>query len=405
MNDPASLLTFLTKKEAWQEFFLERTAHGRLTKREEARLAAYIEEERFPKDISGITFGIPEKKLLAKTDSTKKRTVYTFSEEENFLLKHLAQRLHRYDACLPDGCYAFRRHVSAKTAVDRILAVPGLDRKYILKADISNYFNSIDVPLLLSDLGAVITDDPALLALLRDLLTKDRCIFRGEIIEEKRGAMAGVPLAGFFANLYLTGLDRLFAAKGIPCFRYSDDILLIADTEEERERCFALLEAYIGERRLALNPDKVRLPKPGGGWDFLGFRIRNGQVDLADGAIAKLEGKIRRKAARLRVKMVREGLPYQKAAALMIRYFDQKLYDLTGDDAFTWTRFYFPVLTTDEGLRRIDAYMLMYLRFLSTGRHTKRNYSVRYDALKRLGYTPLAAEYHRWRAEERKWDT
>ena len=38
--------------------------------------------------------------------------------------------------------------------------------------------------------------------------------------------MAGVPLASFFANVYLGELDRIFEKKGIPYLRYSDDIII-----------------------------------------------------------------------------------------------------------------------------------------------------------------------------------
>ena len=83
----------------------------------------------------------------------------------------------------------------------------------------------------------------------------------------------------------------------------------------------------------------------------------------------------------------------------MIRSFDQKFYDLTGRNDFTWIRFYFPVITSDKGLEEIDRYMLEYLRYLYSGRHYKGNYAIRYEMLKKLGYTPLKAEYYKWKKE------
>lgn len=86
----------------------------------------------------------------------------------------------------------------------------------------------------------------------------------------------------------------------------------------------------------------------------------------------------------------------------MIRSFDQKFYDLAGKNAFSWIRFYFPVLTTGTGLHRIDTCMQQYLRYLYSGRHYKGNYRISYESLKKLGYTPLVAEYYRWQEENRK---
>ena len=83
----------------------------------------------------------------------------------------------------------------------------------------------------------------------------------------------------------------------------------------------------------------------------------------------------------------------------MIRSFDYRFYDLTGNHDFTWTRFYFPVINDDKGLHQIDEYMLEHLRYLHSGRHYKGNYRIGYEDLKKLGYTPLVAEYYRWKKD------
>ena len=89
---------------------------------------------------------------------------------------------------------------------------------------------------------------------------------------------------------------------------------------------------------------------------------------------------------------------------VMIRSFDLKFYDLTGNNDFTWTRFYFPVLTSSEGLREIDEYLVRYLRYLYSGRQYKGNYKITYEHLKELGYTSLVNEFYRWRNDNRKLD-
>ena len=83
----------------------------------------------------------------------------------------------------------------------------------------------------------------------------------------------------------------------------------------------------------------------------------------------------------------------------MIRSFDYKFYDLSGNNGFTWTRFYFPVITVSDGLYKIDQTMVQYLRYLETGRHYKGNYEISYDYLKKLGYTSLVNEYYNWKKE------
>ena len=88
----------------------------------------------------------------------------------------------------------------------------------------------------------------------------------------------------------------------------------------------------------------------------------------------------------------------------MIRSFDHRFYDLSGSGDYTWIRFYFPVIDDVSGLRQIDESMLEYLRYLYSGRHYKGNYAITYDHLKKLGYTPLVAEYYRWKKENHDLD-
>ena len=75
-----------------------------------------------------------------------------------------------------------------------------------------------------------------------------------------------------------------------------------------------------------------------------------------------------------------------------MKYFD------TGDMMdFTWSRWFFPVLTTDRSLKILDAYLVNELRYIYSGRHYKGNYAVTYEHLKELGFRSLVNEYHKWR--------
>ncbi len=397
-----SILDEIVQEEVWNSFLKDKTERGQLSRREEKELAVLIREKQYLPLAETLAFDCPVKKEIAKGGSAKKRTVYLYRREETWILKLIAWLLYRYDAQMPDHCYAFRKGRTAKSALDDIRALPDLDERCVLKADIRNYFNSIDPLLLTEILRDFLADDPRLVSFLETLLLQNRCYENGVLIEEMRGAMAGMPLASFFANLYLLDLDLLFEARDIPCFRYSDDILIFASSAEEAEADLTLLEEELRRRHLSLNPDKTALFAPHEAWEFLGFRYQNGTVDLSRNTVRKMKAKIRRKAHRLYAWRKKTGSDYDRTAAAMIRSMDRIFYDLFGTNRFTWTRFYFPLITVSSGLHEIDEYYLMYLRYLESGRHTKANYRIRYDRLKALGYTPLVAEYYRWKEENRK---
>ncbi len=394
-----SLLDSLYSKEEWEAFLSYKKEKNQLSKKELKELESFIAQEKYLPLAKDLSFGYPVKKEIAKLGSSKKRTVYSYGEDETWVLKLLAFGLYRYDAYMADSCYAFRRDRTAKTAFDRIRAIKDLDKKYVLKLDIHDYFNSIDTGLLMDCLEEVIDDDPKLLSFLETLLFQDRCIWDGKLTEEKRGAMAGVPLASFFANVYLKDLDLAFEEKGIPYFRYSDDIILFLRNKEELQECFGYIKEMLFRKKLSLNMDKYKESLPGEKWEFLGFSYQDGKIDLADATVRKMKGKIRRKARKLYRWRMKKGASFERAARAMINSFDRKFYDLSGDNAFTWTRFYFPVITVPDGLKEIDSYMRQYLRYLYSGRHYKGNYAVSYEDLKKLGYTPLTAEYYNWKKE------
>ena len=111
------------------------------------------------------------------------------------------------------------------------------------------------------------------------------------------------------------------------------------------------------EKKLTLNMNKYAVSKPHEKWEFLGFSYHDHNIDLSDTAIRKMQGKIRRKARGLYRWRQKNGYSFEKTAVAMIRSFDNRFYDLTGNNEFTWTRFYFPVLTVSDGLHKLDEYM------------------------------------------------
>ena len=394
-----SILEKLGKKEVWQDFRSYKAERNQLNKQELKELDVLIEQQEYLKITETLSFGYPVKKTISKIGTDKKRTVYSYDHLETWVLKLLTWLLYRYDDRIRDNCYSFRRQRTSKTAFDRIRRIPDLDDCFVLKADVHDYFNSINVEKLLTILPIIIDDDPELSEFISKLLTQDRCYWNEELIEEKRGAMAGVPLASFLANIYLLEMDNAFRQADIPCFRYSDDIIIFCRDEDQLNEADKMLKEKLQEMDLQLNMDKYRISLPHEQWEFLGFSYHDGKIDLSDVTITKMKRKIRRKRHALYRWRKRNNADYNRTARAMIRSFDNKFYDLSGNDGFTWTRFYFPVITVSDGLHEIDQTMVQYLRYLQSGRHTKSNYNVSYDSLKKLGYTSLVNEYYNWKRD------
>ncbi len=389
--------------EYWQEFLNYKLNKQHLSGREQEELAEYIEQQRYLQILSSFSENAPDlplpfKKEVNKSGVAKKRVVYSFPDDFNMILKLLTYLLFRYDHLFAPNCYAFRIQYGVRDAVHCLRRTKDLHKKYCLKVDISNYFNSIDVPLLLEKLRFLEPQDSAVYNFLVHLLTVDKAIYeedgRQQILTEKRGAMAGTPISPFLANVYLMEMDHAFEKEGALYFRYSDDILLFADTEAELAKLQERLYSYIETHKLALNPSKVHFSKPGDGFDFLGFSFKDYQVDLSRVTIQKMKDKIKRKAHALRRWQHKKELSGDRAAKGFIKAMNRKFYDKGDGTEFSWSRWFFPCLTTDEGLKEIDAYMQQYIRYCVTGRHYKGNYRTTYQQMKEWGYRSLVHEYY-----------
>lgn len=393
------ILSSLYSEEVWQEFLQYKTEKQHISKTEQKKLAEYIRGGRYLPALDAMKelkyrCPVPVKKEINKGGVSKKRVVYSFPEDFSNVLKVIAWQLYKYDDLFADNCYAFRRNHGVRDAMKRILRTKEISSKYCLKVDISNYFNSIDVPLLLKKLVFLMGEDASLYGLFKNMLSADEAWENGQLITEKRGAMAGTPVSPFFANVYLMDVDRYFEERGVLYFRYSDDILIFANSLEELQEYRQILYHKIEEHQLKLNPAKVHVSAPGEPWEFLGFCYDHGEIDLSANTIQKMKDKIRRKAKALRRWQSRKGLTGEKAAKGFIKAMNHRFFDSGDGTEFSWSRWFFPNLTTHRGLREIDCYMQQYIRYCVTGRHYKGNFRVPYEQLKEWGYRNLVHEFY-----------
>ena len=399
-----SLLDLLRDEKTWREF-IEYKSSLACPKDRVRELEAFVARKGYlpvcERIAAGEKFPIPKKSVISKMSTQKKRVVYTYPYDENTVLKLLTYlMLRRYDGIFEDSLFSFRPGRSAKDAVRRLIRTPGIRQMFSYKVDVSDYFNSVPVEKLLPELETVTADDPRLYSFLAGLLTekyvRDGCL----VIEEKKGIMAGTPLASFYANLYLDDLDRRFTEKGIPYCRYSDDIILFAPTREEAEAHATDLRGALGEKGLAVNPKKESFTSPEEGWVFLGFSVRGGVIDVAPATVEKLKGKMRRKTAALSRWKKRNGMTGENAAAAFIRVFNRKLLEDPHDNDLSWCCWFFSVINTAESLAVIDRYAQDCIRYLVSGKRTKSRFNVRYEDMKALGYRSLVNAYYAFGKEE-----
>lgn len=400
-----SLLESLASPACWEKFLEYKSAQigGKDALKE---LEQFVSEKRYLQVVKGIVegaaFPLPRKAVISKLSSQKKRTVYTYSKDENMTLKLLTHLLLRkYDCLFAGNLYSFRPGRTAKDAVRKLLRNPSLRQMYAYKIDVSNYFNSVPVEKLLPMLEAATEDDPELYRFLRSLLVEPHVLDGRRTIIEEKGIMAGTPPSAFYANLYLNELDHHFEQLGIPYTRYSDDIILFAQTQNEIAALSSDLKSRLQAMGLAINPDKEQFFTPGSGWVFLGFQFQNGEVDIAPATVLKLKHKMRRKTRALKRWSDRNGFSGEKAAKAFIRIFNRKLMERPLNNDLTWSYWFFSVISTSKSLHQIDLYAQDCIRYLISGTRTKGRFRVRYEDMKALGYKSLVHAYYSYEKQEK----
>ena len=383
-----SILDEIINENIWNEYIDFKEKQLSVSRQELDEIRKYVSSKKYINIARAIakgeyTFSIPTKHFINKINKSKKRVVYTYNEEEKY----------------SNNFYSFRRNIIVKDGIKRIISTPNLNQLYGYKIDISNYFNSIDINLLLKKLETFLSSDKRLFNFIKKLLLDDKVMLNGEIIHEKKGIMAGVSISSFLANIFLTEIDTYFESENALYLRYSDDIILFAE-KELIDYYIEKLDNFILINKLTINEEKRKYILPNDKWDYLGFSIENGEIDISNISKQKIKGKIKRISRKLRRWMLKKDAKPERAILAMNRKINKKFYGMNNNNELTWELWYFPIINTTKGIHEIDLYVQQTLRYIATGKYNKKNYNITYTKLKELGYRPLVSEYYKFKNKD-----
>lgn len=396
---------FAADAASWDAFLEYKLSGDHLSAREKAQLTSYVQDRLYLADVqaylSQATFPNPVLKTINKQSSSAKRTVFTFDEHKNIFLKFVSFYLLQYDASFSENLCSFRKDICVKTAVKKLLRQPDIAQMYCYKVDISNYFGSVNVALLLPMLESVLSENKLLFSFIRSLLLNPYAEKDEQTIPVEKGILAGVPISAFLANLYLSDLDEHFTKKEITYIRYSDDIIVFAKTPEALSLYRLEIFEFLKQKGLRVNQKKEAFTSPGEKWEFLGFSFQNGTVDISEVSVDKLKKKMKRKARALVRWKERKPADSTRAVRAFIKTFNKKLFFGAAENSITWARWYFPVINTTDSLHELDLYMQECIRYIAQGSYSKARFNLRYTTMKQLGYISLVNRYYSFRNREK----
>ncbi len=173
-------------------------------------------------------------------------------------------------------------------------------KTYILKADISKYFPSINHNILLRILRRTIRD--------KDVLWLCDVIIR-HCGENKHGIPVGALTSQLFANIYLDQLDHFLKDDhGIKFYvRYMDDWIILAPAKENLWDILNKATEFLNSTlQLKLNPKTCIFPAKNG-CDFCGYRIWSTHLLPRKRNVKRAKIKFKRLASRYSLGLVTLG--------------------------------------------------------------------------------------------------
>ncbi|MDO1451650.1 group II intron reverse transcriptase/maturase [Rhodocytophaga aerolata] len=177
--------------------------------------------------------------------------------------------------------FGFRKQRATIDAIEYCFA--WLSRKdspqWVLEADIRSCFDRISHDWLIKN---VPMDKQILTKWLKAGFMDKNLLHPSE-----EGTPQGGIISPILANLALDGLQSALATRfkkvhrshgnvypKVHLIRYADDFIITAAEQETMEEIRALVEEYLGERRLELSKEKTRITHISEGFDFLGRNLR-----------------------------------------------------------------------------------------------------------------------------------
>ncbi|HOP06582.1 MAG TPA: CRISPR-associated endonuclease Cas1 [candidate division Zixibacteria bacterium] len=174
---------------------------------------------------------------------------------------------------LEQSSYAFRLGRSRYDAARMIDRLRSEGYEYVVDADISHFFDSVDHDLLMYKLRRIV-DDPRLIELI-DGWVKAPVRFARLTLERDRGLPQGMVLSPILSNIYLDEFDERMERAGYRIVRYADDFIILCRTGRERSEALAEARVILMDIGLLVSDKKTRLTSFREGFDYLGFLFLN----------------------------------------------------------------------------------------------------------------------------------
>jgi RNA-directed DNA polymerase len=174
--------------------------------------------------------------------------------------------------------FGFRPKKTPRMALSTIVRSVNEGYSFVVDVDLKSYFDTISHELLLQLVQRRV-GDVQVLRLIRAWL-KAGVMEEGKVTHPDRGSPQGGVISPTLSNIFLHEVDRQWcrsdgvALGNVRRVRYADDMVLLAQTEQQAREAWEQLQAQFAALQLVVNQEKSRLTTVAEGFAFLGFEFR-----------------------------------------------------------------------------------------------------------------------------------
>lgn len=178
------------------------------------------------------------------------------------------------DRLLSNSAYAYRKGLNRKGAATALKRA--LQDGYIsgLKADISAFFDSVNLELLGVMLRGLFPQEPLVKSVLKWFYESQHY--------GSKGLPQGNPLSPLMSNIYLVRFDRNMEQEGFLLMRYADDFVLMFKHDSSHDEVKEKVTASLKRLGLALKEKKTEEIRSNSNIEFLGYAVTESEIQEAD---------------------------------------------------------------------------------------------------------------------------
>ncbi|MFQ5758943.1 MAG: group II intron reverse transcriptase/maturase [Candidatus Bathyarchaeia archaeon] len=200
--------------------------------------------------------------------------------------------------------YGYRPRKNAHEAIGAIEKARDEGFEWVVDADITAFFDSVDHEKLIDSVAEKISDG-RVLRLIRAFLeagAMDAVEFQATMVGTPQGGV----ISPLLANIYLHNYDRAMMEASYRLIRYADDFVVLCASQEEAKGALRETERLLKELGLELHSEKTKITSIAKGVDFLGFTIYIAHKVPKETAVKKFKDAVRVRTRRQQPRSLRE---------------------------------------------------------------------------------------------------